>query len=178
MAPLTPNDTTTALAVTRISIQNNIFEFQHTPPPPFVFQSNWLGCVNWLPIQKSALFQLANVCFFIAYITPTGAYGSLFLHSSVILGTSRPGQDRCSGYRFPSFLGYLLYATWAWNVVCAPSIFTWAFVFVILNVGQILHALYQMRTVRFLADLESLYVNVFQPFKASVACSFCGHEAQ
>ncbi|CAN8018909.1 unnamed protein product [Ixodes persulcatus] len=102
-------------------------------------------CDVWKQPQH-VLFQLANTCFCISYLAPNGRYGNLFLHSLLILG-------------------FLLNSTWAWNVICAPDMFSWSFSFMILNMGQTLLLLYTMRQVKFPRELEDIYVLMFQPLQ-------------
>ena len=61
--------------------------------------------------------------------------------------------------------GFFLYSMWGWNVICAPDIFTWNFLFVLLNMGQVLHIIYQMRPVKFNQELEELYGTLFEPLR-------------
>ncbi|KAI4466254.1 popeye domain containing protein [Holotrichia oblita] len=63
--------------------------------------------------------------------------------------------------------GLMLFSTWAWNVICAPDVFTWNFAFMILNMAQVFHILYQLRPVKFDPELEEVYHNLFEPFKIS-----------
>ena len=58
-------------------------------------------------------------------------------------------------------------ATWAWNVVCAPDVFVWYFAFTMLNFGQLLYILYQMRPIKFDEDLEKVYSGLFGPMTVS-----------
>lgn len=59
----------------------------------------------------------------------------------------------------------MLFSTWAWNVICAPDVFTWNFAFMLLNMAQVFHILYQLRPVKFDPELEEVYHNLFYPFK-------------
>lgn len=59
----------------------------------------------------------------------------------------------------------MIYSTWAWNVICAPDVFTWNFAFMLLNMAQVFHVLYQLRPVKFDPELEEVYHNLFEPFK-------------
>lgn len=77
-------------------------------------------------------------------------YGQVCLHSGLVIG-------------------FLLLATWAWNVVCAPDVFVWFFAFTMLNVGQLLYILYQMRPIKFDEDLEKIYTSLFGPMTVSRA---------
>ncbi|KAK8761665.1 popeye domain-containing protein 3-like [Amblyomma americanum] len=102
-------------------------------------------CDVWKQPQH-VLFQLANTCFCISYLAPNGRYGILFLHALLILG-------------------FLLNSTWAWNVICAPDMFSWSFSFMILNMVQTMFLLYTMRQVKFPRELEDIYVLMFQPLQ-------------
>ncbi|UYV79803.1 POPDC3 [Cordylochernes scorpioides] len=102
-------------------------------------------CSTWMSPQH-ALFQLANICFCLSYAAPNTRRGILFLHGLLIIG-------------------FLLFSTWAWNIICAPAIFSWNFGFMILNMGQTLYILYTMRQVKFPAELEEIYAELFEPLK-------------
>lgn len=97
---------------------------------------------------QHVLYQLANICFIVAYLAPSGKTGLLFMHSVLILG-------------------FLLFTGFAWNVICAPDVFSWNFFFVLLNLGQFLNVLYTMRKVKFQPELEDLYRSMFQPLQVS-----------
>lgn len=60
-------------------------------------------------------------------------------------------------------VGFLILSTWAWNILCAPDVFAWYFTFMLLNVGQLLYILYQMRPIKFDPDLEQIYEALFSP---------------
>ena len=60
-------------------------------------------------------------------------------------------------------IGYLLLSTWAWNVICAPTVFAWYFTFMLLNMGQLMYILYQLRPIKLEEDLEQVYRELFQP---------------
>ncbi|XP_071455031.1 popeye domain-containing protein 3-like isoform X1 [Hetaerina americana] len=105
------------------------------------------GCGQWREPQQF-LFHLANGCFLMSYISPHTRHGALFMHSVLIIG-------------------FLLFSTWAWSVVCAPDVFSWNFGLAVLNVVQLLHTAYQMRPVSFDPELEEAYRLLFLPFKVS-----------
>ncbi|KAL7642011.1 UNVERIFIED_CONTAM: hypothetical protein RMT77_007885 [Armadillidium vulgare] len=90
------------------------------------------------------LYHLANTCFLLSYIPPSKPRGLLFMHSLLILG-------------------FLLYSTWAWNVICAPDVFSWNFTCMLFNMGQTLYIAYQMRPVKIRKELQPLYQNMFEP---------------
>ena len=74
---------------------------------------------------EDILFHLANVLFILSYLAPPTRYGQVFLHSGLCIG-------------------FLMFATWAWNIVCAPDVFVWYFSFLVFNAGQLLYILYQV----------------------------------
>ncbi|TGZ47543.1 Popeye domain-containing protein [Temnothorax longispinosus] len=89
------------------------------------------------------LFQLANFCFALSYAPPAESEKViLFMHSMLIIG-------------------------WAWHVICAPDIFSWNFSFLLLNIGQLVYIVYQMRPIRFDPELEEVYHTLFYPFQVS-----------
>jgi hypothetical protein len=59
----------------------------------------------------------------------------------------------------------MLFAAWAWNIICAPDVFTWNFAFMLMNMAQVFHILYQLRPVKFDPELEEAYHSLFEPFK-------------
>lgn len=61
----------------------------------------------------------------------------------------------------------MLLSGWAWHVICAPDIFSWNFSFLLLNIGQLVYIVYQMRPIRFDPELEEAYHTLFYPFKVS-----------
>lgn len=64
--------------------------------------------------------------------------------------------------------GFMLFSFWAWNVICAPDVFSWNFSFMLLNMGQLVYIIYQMRPVKFDPELEEVYQTLFQPFKVFI----------
>lgn len=94
------------------------------------------------------LFQLANACFCACFLAPNDQYGLLFLHGVGILG-------------------FLLFSTWAWNIICAADVFAWNFGLMLVNVAQMLYILYQMRPVRFPHELDEVYTSLFEPMQVS-----------
>ncbi|KAF2885812.1 hypothetical protein ILUMI_20354 [Ignelater luminosus] len=107
----------------------------------------WPWCDYWKDPQH-LLFQLANTCFAVAYASTCSKKGVLFMHCWLIIGL-------------------MLFSTWAWNVICAPDVFTWNFAFMLLNMAQVFHILYQLRPVKFDPELEEVYHNLFYPFKVT-----------
>ena len=74
---------------------------------------------------EDIFFHLANIFFLISYLAPPTRFGQVCLHSGLCIG-------------------FLLFATWAWNIVCAPDVFVWYFAFLVFNAGQLLYILYQV----------------------------------
>ncbi|XP_026472892.1 popeye domain-containing protein 3-like [Ctenocephalides felis] len=107
----------------------------------------WIWCDIWKEPQH-LMFQLANVCFLVAYSAPSSKRGQLFMHSVLIIS-------------------FMVYSAWAWQVICAPDVFSWNFAFFFMNIGQVVYIIYEMRPVKFDSELEEAYNNLFQPFKVS-----------
>lgn len=97
---------------------------------------------------QTLLYHIANFLFLISYSAPNNSHGQIWMHTGLILG-------------------YLIFSAWAWNVICAPDVFAWYFVFMILNIGQLLYILYQLRPIKFDSDLEKVYENLFAPLQVT-----------
>lgn len=59
----------------------------------------------------------------------------------------------------------MLFSGWAWNVVCAPDVFSWNLAFMFLNLLQLFYVIYLLRPVKFDPELEDAYHTLFRPFK-------------
>ncbi|KZS16290.1 Popeye domain-containing protein 3 [Daphnia magna] len=116
-----------------------------------IFNMSWgrffIPCENWREPQH-ILFQLAYGCFFISCLAPDHSVGIVIMHAALLLGG-------------------LLYSTWAWNMLCAPDIFSWTFGFVFLNFCQLMYDLYRIRPVRLDPEVEALFALLFQPLGIS-----------
>jgi len=103
-----------------------------TPPISFQHNNSTDGSTEEYATTNMAvedvLFHLANVLFLISYLAPSTRFGQVWLHSGLCIG-------------------FLIFATWAWNIVCAPEVFVWYFAFTVLNVGQLLYILYQVMDI-------------------------------
>ena len=63
----------------------------------------YFGCDPWLP-PNHIYFQLANTCFFLSYLAPSGLYGLLYLRLVLAIGSA-------------------LFAIWGWLILCAFDTF-------------------------------------------------------
>ncbi|BET01395.1 Popeye protein conserved region [Nesidiocoris tenuis] len=104
-------------------------------------------CTEWRPSQH-LMFQLANSCFLISYAVPSTKKGILFMHAALVLG-------------------FLIFSAWAWIIVCAPDIFFWNLCYALINIGQLVFLLYQLRPVKFDPELEEAFHTLFVPFKVT-----------
>ena len=71
--------------------------------------------------------------------------------------------------------GGLMYSTWAWNMMCAPDIFSWTFGFTFLNICQVLYDIYRIRPVRLDPEVETVFTLLFQPLGVYKHESFILH---
>ncbi|XP_040583198.1 popeye domain-containing protein 3 [Lepeophtheirus salmonis] len=95
---------------------------------------------------QDLLFHFSYGLFALSYLSPNSRYGRLLLHAGLVAG-------------------FLVCSSWAWNVLCAPEIFGWNFSFILLNIGQLLYILYQMRPIKFPEEIENLYLSLFAPLR-------------
>ncbi|XP_014246930.1 popeye domain-containing protein 3-like isoform X2 [Cimex lectularius] len=110
-----------------------------------------IGSLGWCDTWRNPqhlIFQLANACFFISYLTPSTKKGIIFMHAVLVLG-------------------FFIFSTWAWVIVCAPDIFFWSLCYTFINICQLVFLLYQLRPVKFDPELEEAYHTLFVPFKVS-----------
>ncbi|CAB4055723.1 BVES [Lepeophtheirus salmonis] len=96
---------------------------------------------------QDLLFHFSYGLFALSYLSPNSRYGRLLLHAGLVAG-------------------FLVCSSWAWNVLCAPEIFGWNFSFILLNIGQLLYILYQMRPIKFPEEIENLYLSLFAPLRS------------
>lgn len=109
---------------------------------------NWTLCFDqWLP-PNHFLFQLANAFLFLSYLAPVGIHGLLYLRTCLMIGS-------------------LFFALWGWIILCAFDTFLWNAVFTVINLIHVAVILYILRPVKFSAELERVYRELFQPLKVS-----------
>ncbi|OWF52518.1 blood vessel epicardial substance-A-like [Mizuhopecten yessoensis] len=106
------------------------------------------GCSDWQEVQH-ALFQLANLCLVLSFLTPTN-----FHHHAFFL-------------RFILGFGYLFFSIWAGIFVCMPDVLSWNCLFFVVNTGHLSLLLYRMFPTRFRSELDELYSKVFKPLKVT-----------
>ncbi|XP_069139143.1 blood vessel epicardial substance-A-like [Argopecten irradians] len=105
-------------------------------------------CSDWQDVQH-ALFQLANLCLVLSFLTPTN-----FQHHAFFL-------------RFVLGFGYLFFSVWAGIFVCMPDVLIWNCIFFIVNTGHLSYLIYRMFPTRFRSELDELYSKVFKPLKVT-----------
>lgn len=102
---------------------------------------------DWLP-PNHFLFQLANVFLLLSYLAPVGIHGLLYLRTCLMIGS-------------------LFFTLWGWVILCALDTFLWNAVFTIINFIHVGVILYILRPVKFSAELENVYRDLFQPLRVS-----------
>ncbi|KAK3099011.1 hypothetical protein FSP39_025252 [Pinctada imbricata] len=105
-------------------------------------------CEDWKEAQH-ALFQLANLCLIIAFLTPTN-FQNHALCVRCILG-----------------LGYLFFTLWTGLIVCMPDILAWNIGFFVINFLFTCYITYEMLPTRFDFALDELYTKMFKPLNIS-----------
>lgn len=107
-----------------------------------------LNCDDWLEAQH-VLFQLANMCFCVSFLTPN----SFRFHLMFIRGVLT--------------LGCLFMLIWGASVVCMVDILTWYLAFLIINLSHLCFLICKLYPIRLHPTLEDLYIRSFKPFKVS-----------
>jgi hypothetical protein len=117
----------------------------HIRPPLKMEDIRPLTCSEkeWIENQHY-LFQLGCLCQLAANLAPIGTIGTLCFHGVLVLS-------------------FLLMSSWSWVIVCAPDVFSWNFIFLIVNFIQTILVLYRLRPVKFAQELEDVYQALFKP---------------
>lgn len=127
------------------TLHSNIFIFNVTNITNVKLESSG-QCHDWQDAQH-ALFQLANLCMVISFLTPSSfKYHMFFL-------------------RFMMSLGFIFFVLWAGFVICMPDVLIWNGVFFLVNLGFVIYLGYHVLPARYNKDLEDLYVKIFKPLK-------------
>ena len=105
-------------------------------------------CVAWLDAQH-ALFQLANLCMVISFLTPSN-----FKH-------------HCFFLRLMLNFGFLFLVIWSAVFICMPDVFAWNLVFLFVNMFHLAYLGYQIIPQRFSKTCEDVYAKTFKPLKVS-----------
>ncbi|XP_022654735.1 popeye domain-containing protein 3-like isoform X2 [Varroa jacobsoni] len=128
-------------------VQESVAASLQTPTSLLGKSDHLIICRSWKEPQH-VLFQVANVLFILAFVAPDNKYGVLFLHTLLMVAC-------------------LFTTAWAWNVLCAPDLFTYSFVAMIINMGQTIYLLFTLRQVKFPGELEDIYEVLFAPMRVS-----------
>lgn len=102
------------------------------------------SCNDWQDAQHS-LFQLANLCLIISFLTP-----SSFRHHAFFL-------------RLIVSFGYLFFGLWAGLFVCMPDFIGWNLGFFTVNLIYLVYLGYKMCPTRLGHFTEELYEHTFKP---------------
>ncbi|CAG2199990.1 BVES [Mytilus edulis] len=102
------------------------------------------SCSDWQDAQH-ALFQLANFCLIISFLTP-----SSFKHHAFFL-------------RLVISFGYLFFGLWAGVFVCMPDVLAWNLGFLLVNFVHVMYLGYQMCPTRLGHLTKELYEKMFKP---------------
>ena len=105
-------------------------------------------CRDWKNAQH-ALFQLANMCLVISFLTPS----SVRLHAYFL--------------RLILSLGYVFLSLWAGLFICMLDIVTWSCVFITVNISHLTYLSYQIFPVRLPHETNDLYKKIFKPLDLS-----------
>lgn len=110
--------------------------------------SNNEMCSEWLDAQH-AVFQLANLCMLISFLTPvTFKYHCFFL-------------------RIMLNFAFLLCIVWGALFVCMPDIVIWNAVFLFVNSIHLVYIGYKVVPEKFSKTLEDVYSHSFKPLKVT-----------
>ncbi|KAK7108623.1 hypothetical protein V1264_016322 [Littorina saxatilis] len=106
------------------------------------------SCLDWQDAQH-ILFQLANLCMAVSFLTPVSfRFHLLFLRCLLLLA-------------------FLLFLLWAGLFICMPDVLGWNLVFFLLNGAHIGWLLYRHLPSRLPASHAALYTKVFKPVRVT-----------
>lgn len=138
-------NTTDATFENSTTFYSNIYIFNFTNKTDVKFETSG-QCNDWQDAQH-ALFQLANLCMVISFLTPSSfKYHMFFL-------------------RFMMSLGFIFFVLWAGFVICMPDVLAWNGAFFLVNLGFVIYLGYHVLPARYNKDLEDLYIKIFKPLK-------------
>ncbi|CAG5130536.1 unnamed protein product [Candidula unifasciata] len=109
--------------------------------------STFLGCSYWQS-PSHVVYHVASGILLCGLLVPDSKHGDLMLHGTMSLG-------------------FLLMSMWSWLVLCAPDVFAWNMVLLLLHGLQTASILYKIRPVKFSQDLEDVYDSLFRPLRVS-----------
>lgn len=105
-------------------------------------------CSDWLDAQH-AVFQLANLCMLISFLTPTNF------------------KYHCFFLRIMLNLGFLLCLIWGAVFVCLSDMVIWNAIFLFVNSTHLVYIGYKIMPERFPKALEDVYSHTFKPLKVT-----------
>lgn len=101
-------------------------------------------CEEWQYAQYT-LFQTASLFFAIAFLIPHNFKLNMLLMRSVL---------SC---------GFLMFTIWGGVTICAPDIFAWNLIFVIINMTHVIYLGYKHFPPRVKPEYVDLYTKIFKP---------------
>lgn len=124
---------------TTIKIENNGFNVDTIIDDFIDIVDDWTinKCTTWQRPPHHIYFQLANVLFFIAFLSPSESYGSLFGRCTLVIGS-------------------IIMIMWSYLIECTYDIFIWNCLFSVANIIYLIILMYRLRPIRFEKDIESV----------------------
>ncbi|XP_067676720.1 blood vessel epicardial substance-like [Haliotis asinina] len=105
-------------------------------------------CYTWEDAQHT-VFQLANLCMAISFLTPSSFQYHVFFLRCLLL------------------VGFVFFLLWAGLFVCMLDILVWNAIFVAVNLGHIGYLTYVNFPVKMHDQMEDIYSKLFRPLKMS-----------
>ena len=118
-----------------------------TVPPMTSGVPTW-PCPWWRGPQH-ILFQLANLCFGLSFLTPAHIKYHPWLLRTIVS------------------LGALLLHVWGATVVCHPDVVTWYILFLVINLAHLAFMTYRTYPFQFSPQYTAIYNKHFAPFNVS-----------
>lgn len=113
----------------------------------FHSNSSVITCNSQDILSYDPLFHIACVIFLVSYLLPTSLlWAKMSYHSGLMIG-------------------HLSLGVLSWSFSCASEIMFWHGGFILINIVQIISALYMARENKFEQDVENVFIKLFEPFK-------------
>lgn len=138
------------------SLRNTTYHDFRTDPGPVVGDPSGsrgqslqqVSCHKWQDAQHT-LFQLANLCMAVSFLTPsTFRFHVLFLRCLLLVS-------------------FLLFVLWAGLFICMPDVLGWNIVFFLFDAGHIGWLMYRQLPVGLPVTHVALFNKVFKPLRVS-----------